>query len=152
MPAKKRSAKKNAREKQRRQRVALLILAGLLGLTLIGLFIVKPLVDYRAPSSTSHRSVSGLSLKTGKKTYASDEPIVVRFSDAQGDREEWVSIAYEGMPGGVYIAYKFTGGAKSGTLVFRDLTLGPGSYEARLHPSWASKSYAIRRRVFFTIR
>ncbi len=114
----------------------------------IGLLVVRPLL-MDEPIGTIIRK--GPRIVTNKKTYYSNEPIVVRFYHISGKQEEWISIAHEGSSARVYIAYSFTGGAKNGSVAFRSLRLRPGHYEARLHYSWETRSYAIRKRTYFKV-
>ena len=99
-----------------------------------------------------HHHRNGTRIETSKKVYYGREPIVVRFYNTNGSRLEWISIAEEGAPERLYLKYSFTGGTKNGTVVFRTLDLKPGVYEARLHYSWSTRSYAVRRRCYFRVR
>jgi hypothetical protein len=128
----------------------------LAGLAIIGVFVVKPLIlnqhQHKSKPLAAHRhSGKGPSIVTNKKAYYGREPIIVRFYNTNGSRQEWISIAEEGAPARLYRIYSFTRGYKNGSIVFRSLDLKPGVYEARLHYSWSTRSYAIRKRCYFRV-
>jgi hypothetical protein len=125
-------------------------LAGIITVTalvVIGVFVIKPLIT-NEPIWPHKRTPT---IITSKKVYRSNEPVVVKFYNISGKKEEWISIAGEGSSSRAFLKYSWTGGTKNGTLVFRSLRLRPGSYEARLHYSWETRSYAIRKRCYFKV-
>ncbi len=77
---------------------------------------------------------------------------MVRFYNTDGIKLEWISLADQGASSRLYWKYSFTGGKKNGSVVFRSLDLKPGTYEARLHYSWSTRSYTVRKRCYFRVR
>ncbi len=122
---------------------------------IIGVFVIRPMFQpkHKSNAQVAHRHTGkGPRIETSKKAYYGREPIVVRFYNIDGKKQEWISIADKGAPSRLYWKYSFTGGRKNGSVTFRSLDLGPGIYEARLHYSWSTGSYAVRKRCYFRVR
>jgi hypothetical protein len=123
-------------------------LAGIIlafALLIIGVFVIRPFVT-KEPVWPHKRNPT---IITTKKVYKTNETVVIKFYNISGQKEEWISIAAEGSSSRNFLKYSWTGGRKNGTIAFRSLRLRPGSYEARLHYSWETRSYAIRKRCYF---
>jgi hypothetical protein len=151
MSRKKRSDKKRTNAVQ----YAIIAVALIACIAIIGIFVIRPMFQHRhtPKNHTVHRHWGkGPRIETNKKSYYGREPIVVRFFNTDGKKGEWISIADEGSPARLFWKYSFTGGRRNGTMVFRSLDLKPGIYEARLHYSWSTRSYTVRKRCYFKVR
>jgi hypothetical protein len=139
--------KLHLRNRVRKKNYALAGIIAVFALVAIGVFVIQPIVMEESIWPNKRIPV----IITSKKVYKTNEPTVVKFYNISGKKGEWISIAREGSSSRMFLKYSWTGGTKDGTIVFRSLRLKPGSYEARLHYSWDTRSYSIRKRCYFKV-
>ena len=60
----------------------------------------------------------------------------------------WISVAKAGATGGDYLRYNWTYGKTDGQIVFEDLGMEPGNYEARAH---FSRRKDVNKRISFKV-
>jgi hypothetical protein len=88
-------------------------------------------------------------VRTGKKVYAQDEPIVVYFNNLPGNKQDWITIVPSSAPADKYKEWSYTNGQQNGKFTFQGLN--PGDYEARVYFNWPSGGYNIEGRYAFTV-
>lgn len=74
--------------------------------------------------------VQSAEIKTSSLVYSEGEPIIVEFSEAPGNTQDWITTVPVGSPDTYNINGQFLRGSRSGVLQFP--ALRPGVYEARM--------------------
>jgi hypothetical protein len=85
---------------------------------------------------------------TTKRAYKTIDPIVIGFKNMPDSKYCWISVAKAGATGGDYLRYNWTYGKTDGQIVFEDLGLEPGNYDARAH---FSRKKDINKRITFKV-
>jgi hypothetical protein len=85
---------------------------------------------------------------TTKRTYKTNDQIVIGFKNMPDSKYCWISVAKAGATGGDYLRYNWTYGKTDGQIVFEDLGMEPGTYEARAH---FSRRKDINKRISFKV-
>ncbi len=86
---------------------------------------------------------------TSKRTYNTSDSIIIGFKNMPNSKYCWISVAKAGTMGGDYIYYDWTYGKTDGQMIFEELALEPGKYEARAH---FSRSKDISKRTDFKVQ
>jgi TolB-like protein len=89
-------------------------------------------------------------VKTIKKTYSSDESIIVQFGNFKGTKNEWISIAQKNEPKEKFQVFQYTKSRSSGELTFDSLP--QGEYEVRAYLRYDVGSYDIGARYSFVVK
>lgn len=71
------------------------------------------------------------SITLSKSTYSIGENIVITYSNLPGNSTDWIGLSQKGTSTTSWITYKYTNGAKNGTMTLSGLG-NVGQYEARL--------------------
>lgn len=87
------------------------------------------------------------SITLSKSTYSMGENIVITYSNLPGNSTDWIGLSQKGASNTAWIAYKYTNGAKNGTVTFTGLG-NVGQYEARL---FFKDSYVLEDTVSFAV-
>ncbi len=87
------------------------------------------------------------SIKILKATYNIGERIIVTYSNLPGNSTDWIGLYQKGASDTSRITYKYTNGAKNGTMTFTGLS-NAGEYAARL---FFNDSYILEDRVSFIV-
>jgi hypothetical protein len=97
-----------------------------------------------APDGNETLGQSAQSVLTPDITaYETNGTVTVNYTDMGGAASDWIAIAASGSPATSYIAWKYTGGGASGSVVFSGLPSG-GPYVARGFENWVgTKSYTV---------
>ena len=93
----------------------------------------------------------GLDVRTDKKVYASNEKIVVYYSNMPGGRYDWISLAKKDSSDDNYELYYYTNRRIEGELNFKK-GLPAGEYEVRVYLHWAQGSYKVSKRYYFRVK
>ena len=89
-----------------------------------------------------------LEIRTNKTVYVLGEPIVVYFTNADGNYSDWVSFFNDGAPNSSYLSYKYLGGVVTGSVTYSSGILTPGDYNARL---FSNSSLTLEASCDFTV-
>ncbi len=91
--------------------------------------------------------VQGITVETDKPVYAPDGNIIVDFTNASGNAMDWIGLYEAGAGNNQYLAWKYTGGVTSGSVMFPGLS-SVGNYEARL---FFNNSYNLEAADAFSV-
>jgi hypothetical protein len=99
---------------------------------------------------TSHADIAPI-VSTGKDTYNYGETINVNFSNAPGNKSDWICIVPVGSPDTYGGDYKnMSKGLAQGSMIFDPPA--PGKYEVRAYYNYSRKGYVVTARNSFLVK
>lgn len=107
------------------------------------------LEDTSTTNSEASKTNGDTLMWTSKKVYKTEDKVIVSFKNMPDSKYCWISVAKSGTVGGDYVKYNWTYGKTEGEIVFEDLGLEPGDYEARAH---FSRKKDINKSIKFKVK